>query len=244
MNRLSSLVVGVAAAVALVLPATAAIAPEMDGYRVEVEFSPAVARKLDQINRVEQTLEERFRKNRTDRIVQRNAGVLRMAKVQTEGTVWATERLIPDIKDFTVSNLVKALAADNINRANPGFRGTVRFRIDHMKVANHNVAFLSGPSTYVLGTVSLVAPDGKELRTEKISANLVVDHTVDTAYTGPKYAFMETQDTNRVGPALAYFVKKALERLWPDRKDRIYGPIIVRVSGPNEQIIQGSRIRQ
>ncbi len=244
MNRLFSLAVGVAAAVALVSPASAAIAPKMEGYRVEVEFSPAVARKLDQINRVERTLEERFRKNRTDRVVPRSAGVLRFARGQTEGTVWATERLIPDLEDFTVSNLVKALAADNINRANPGFQGTVRLRIDHMKIANHNVAFLSGPSSYVIGTVSLVAPDGKVLRTEKVSANLVVDHTVDTSYKGPKYAFMETQDTNRVGPALAYFVEKALERLWPDRKDRIHGPVIVRVSGPNEQIIQGNRIRQ
>ncbi|RMD90879.1 MAG: hypothetical protein D6807_00845 [Alphaproteobacteria bacterium] len=227
------------AAVLIAMPAGATIAPPMNGYSVEVVFSPKLAKNMERINRVEQTLEKRFRKNGTDRPNPRETAVHRFAKNQTEGTVWAGERLIPDVDEYTVENLVKALTADNINRAVPDFRGTIRYEIRSIKTSDHSVALLRGVSSYVIGKVSLIDSDGKVLRTEKISANLVVDPTVDTSYKGPKYAFLETEDSDRVGPVLSYFVEKALERLWPDRKDEIHGPVLVRVSGPNETIIEG-----
>lgn len=70
-----------------------------------------------------------------------------------------------------------------------------------------------------------------------VKANLVIDTTVSTSHTGPELAFVETDPSKRVGPTLAYFVKRALQQAWPQHEDGFVGPTIVRISGPNERVM-------
>lgn len=219
--------------------ASAQSAPKLDPGAIEVSFSKAVEQRMTSINAQEREREADFRKNRNYGDSYRDAGVFRFSSTRTEGTRWAGETLVPDIGDFTIANLVRALTADNLARAMPEFRGTIRYDIRRLKVANHPVAILEGISSYATGRIVVTAADGSLIADEKVSANLVVDPTVDLNYQGPKYAFMETDQNLRVGPTLSYFVEKALERVWPDKADAIHGPVILRVSGPDEFVSSG-----
>ena len=217
--------------------AWAQILPPMEGYSVEVGFSEALERRMTSINNVEQRLEERFRRNRHDAYSPREAGTQRFAKNRTEGTEWAGERLIGEVSDFTLQNLVKAMLAYNINRAVPDFRGQIEIQVDRLQLSNPPIAFLDSFQSYAIGRIEVTDSDGSVLFDDKVTANLVVDTTVDTSYDGPELAFVETDPSKRVGPTLAYFVKRALQQAWPEPEDDFVGPTIVRVSGPNERVI-------
>lgn len=208
---------------------------------VEVTYSKGLTKRLDGIDQMEQMLEERFRKTGTDDPSVTRSTISRFAKVKTAGTRWAGEQLIPDVKNYGLTPLVTALTVDNLARAVPDFDGTIHYEIDRLRVASHPVAYLSGSHSYVMGKITVLAPDGSVMKSEAVSANLVVDPSVDLSYQGEKYAFIETDEEDRVGPTLSYFVKRALETAFPDHKDEIYGPVIIRLSGPNESIIHSRR---
>jgi len=227
-----------AAAVLAAMPAAAQIAPETKGYSVEVNFREGIANILGRVDRVEQVMEERFRKYRHTQRSHRQAGVFRFSKALTHGTRWANETLIPEVENYTVVNLIAALTADNINRAAPEFEGRIVYEIERFKVENHDVAIMNGTNNYMTGRVVALGADGEVMKAEEVTANLVVDPSVDREYTGPKYAFFQTDPANRVGPTVAYFVEQALEKIWPDKENEIHGPVIIRVSGPQEQVIQ------
>lgn len=217
--------------------AWARILPPTEGYTIEVGFSEGLERRMTSINNVEQRLEERFRRNRHDAYSSRQAGTQRFAKNRTAGTEWAGERLIGEVSDFTLPNLVKAMLAYNINRAVPDFAGQIEIQVTRLKLSNPPTAFLESFQSYVIGHIKVTDPDGSVLFDDKVTANLVVDTTVDTSYDGPELAFVETDPSKRVGPTLAYFVKRALQQAWPEHEDDFVGPTIVRISGPNERVI-------
>lgn len=219
------------------LPAQAQIKPPMDGYEVSITYSGGLERRMESINNMEQTFEDRFRERRNDSRTFREAGTQRFAKTRTEGTEWAGERLIETVEGFTLDNLIKAMVAYNINRVAPDFRGKVEIGIDRLKISNHNMAFLNSFQSYASGRIKVTDSGGAVLYDDKVTANLVINPTVDRSYDGPDLAFGETEPSNRVGPTLAYFVERALRKVWPDNKDDIRGPIIVRISGPNERVI-------
>ncbi len=220
------------------LPAFSVMSGEVAAASVvEVTYSKGLSKRLDSIDRMEQTLEERFRKTGTDDASVRTSTINRFAKNRTSNTRWAGERLIPDVEDYGLTSLITALTVDNLARAQPDFDGSIRYEIDRLRVSSHPVAFLSGSHSYVMGNITVLGPDGQILKSEDVSANLVVDPSVDLNYQGEKYAFIETDEEDRVGPTLSYFVKMALQSVFPDQKDEIYGPLIIRLSGPNESII-------
>ncbi|WP_281301446.1 MULTISPECIES: hypothetical protein [unclassified Iodidimonas] len=216
---------------------SSAIAPQMDGYQIETVFSKALSKRMESIDDLERRLEKRFRKTGTDDRSHLRSSIHRFAKSRTMNTQWAGETLIPDAENYTMSNLITALAADNLNRAVPDFQGTLRLTVDRLKVSSHPIAFLNASSSYVLGKVEWLDSEGHLVKSQDVSANLVIDPSVDLNYDGPKYAFIETDEADRVGPTLAYFVERALESLWPEQDDEINGPVIIRLSGPNESII-------
>lgn len=222
---------------ALVPAAAAQIVPTVEGYEIDVTFSDNLQKRMASINALEQRLEERFRDNRHYARSPRGAGSQRFAESRTEGTEWAGERLIGEVSDFTLDNLVKALVAYDVNRAVPDFGGRIEIHVDELKLTNPAIAFLESFQSYADGRVKVTDADGNVLFDEKARTNLVIDSTVDTSYDGPELAFAETDPSQRVGPTLAYFVERALERAWPERKSEIVGPVIIRFSGPNERVI-------
>lgn len=236
--NMRTLIAGTIAAAAVITAASAQeIAPETKGYSISVSYSDFLSRNLDRINRVEQIREERFREDRFDERSFREAGTQRFAESKTAGTVWAGETLIPDLDNFTATNLLKAMTAVNVNRAAPDFSGEIRIYLESLKVDDHSVAVMQAASSWAMGTIALHHSGGEVDGPYDVTANLVVDPTVDRSYEGPKFAFAETDENTRVGPTLAYFVEQALEKAWPERSQGIHGPVIVRISEPNERLI-------
>ncbi|MDT8410655.1 MAG: hypothetical protein RQ741_13740 [Wenzhouxiangellaceae bacterium] len=217
--------------------AAAEILPSTKGYSVEVTFSDDLQQRIASINSLEQRLEERFRENRHYAKSPRGAGSQRFAENRTEGTEWAGERLIGDVSDFSLDNLIKALVAYNVNRAAPDFAGRIEIHIDELKLTNPAIAFLESFQSYAEGRVKATDADGSVLFDKKVRTNLVIDSSVDPSYDGPELAFAETDPSQRVGPTLAYFVERALARIWPEHEGKFVGPVIIRVSGPNERVI-------
>lgn len=217
--------------------ASAQVLPPMDGFSVEVTFSKSLERRMASINALEQRLEERFRQSRHYARSPRDAGSQRYAESRTSGTQWAGERLVGDVSDFTLDNLVKAMVAYNVDRAAPDFSGRIEIEIDALKLTNPSIAYLESFQSYAEGRVKVTDADGNVLFDKEVRTNLVINSTVDASYDGPELAFAETDPSRRVGPTLAYFVERALERVWPAQKSDIVGPVIIRVSGPNERVI-------
>lgn len=217
--------------------AAAEILPSTEGYSVEVTFSDKLQERMASINSLEQRLEERFRENRHYAKSPSGAGSQRFAENRTAGTEWAGERLIVDVSDFTLDNLIKALVAYNVNRAAPDFAGRIEIHIDELKLTNPAIAFLQSFQSYAEGRVKVTDANGNALFDKKVRTNLVIDSTVDPSYDGAELAFAETDPSQRVGPTIAYFVERALERTWPERNSEFVGPVIIRVSGPNERVV-------
>jgi len=237
--RSIALAIALAAGPSLVVPATAvsqALQPT-EGYTVEVTFSDELQQRMISINNLEQRLETRFRENRHYARSSREAGSQRFAQSQTAGTEWAGERLIGDVSDFTLENLVEALVAYNVNRGAPDFTGRIEIEIEGLKLTNPGIAFLEDFQSYVEGHVKVIDADGNVLFDDSVRTNLVVNSSVAAAHDGPELAFAETDPSQRVGPTLAYFVERALARAWPEHKSEFVGPVIIRVSGPNERVI-------
>jgi len=219
------------------ISAEADVRPPMEGYAVEVRFSGQLQSRMASIDRHEQTLEERFRDHRHYAGSAREAGTQRFAETRTAGTEWAGERLVGDVSGFTLNNLVKALVAYNVNRAVPDFAGRIEIEIDGLKLTNPAIAFLESFQSYAEGRVKVTDAEGNVVFDNDVKINLVIDSSVDTAHDGPELAFAETDPSRRVGPILAYFVERALERAWPEHKSEIVGPVIIRVSSPNERVV-------
>ncbi|RMF16195.1 MAG: hypothetical protein D6757_03155 [Alphaproteobacteria bacterium] len=225
------------AAIGLLASAPSTARADTQKVKVEVTYGQPLADKVAAIDAIEQMLEQRFRNNRYYARSYREAGILRNTRTRFAKVKWANELLIPDVKDYTLNHLIAAVTRYELDRALPDFEGTVRYHIKALKVDNHDVALLRGASSYVIGSVEVRDAKGNLVgKADDISANLVVDYTVDNSYSGPKLAFAETDEHNRVGPTVAWSVKKALSKVWPEHKKDFVGPIIVRISGPNEDI--------
>lgn len=232
-------------------------AGQATGYAAEVEvgFSGKLTRNMDRLNEIEKEREINFRKYLDDIEAAPVRSDRRFDRTKFSEVAWAGETLIPDINNYTVENFLKALVKEDMKRA--GFddvEGTIRLKIDRIKVANHSLSFVSNSrgfdpqisndihfsgvvsrdgttspgsniDTYVLGSIEQLDENGTVVKSVKVTATLVYDTTVDNNYQGPGFAFSVTDPSERVGPALTYFVKKGLDKLFDT--DAFYGPVVV-----------------
>lgn len=196
--------------------------------QVSVEFAPGVERYLPRINAIEQNREENFRQTLTS--VQSPANsVFTFNRQRLEGTQWAGERLITDIDQYTVENLARKLVEDNLARMGISDNdGSIEIMIDRIRVSNYAIPRIGAANTYVEGTVRWSEAQSASHREEQVTANLVRIPVLDQTYTGPKYAFAEPDENNRIGPVLSQFVEVALARLFPEHADDIHGPVLVK----------------
>lgn len=215
----------------------AAFAGSAMAQDVTVEYSAFLSKHIDRVNQVEQIKEERFRKYRVDERRPRET-VFHDARWRFDDVQWTGETLIPELEDYTVSNLLKAMIKRNLDRLPEDERDPIRVMVNSIKVTNHSVAVLNGVGNYVEGTMERLADDGSVKESVSFTANLVVDFTLDQDYAGEKFAFAEIHRSSRVGPTLSYFVKEGLERLYPEHKDKITGPILVTYRDPQTRLIQ------
>lgn len=193
---------------------------------IEVVFSDRLARNMGQLNDIEQNREKYFRETYDD-VASNRGRSERFFDVARHGNVpWTGETLIPNLSDYTVENLFVVMAEETLKRAGmDNLEGTVRFTIRQMKVANHSLNFLRSTDSYVVGTVEHIGRNGQVLASTKVSANLVIDVSVDNNYEGDDFPFFSTDAAKRVGPTLSRFIQKGLERLFDGRE--FNGPIII-----------------
>jgi hypothetical protein len=195
---------------------------------VEIILSPSVAQSAASIDRVEARQERDFRRyGNTNADLRDLEDRARLARVAWAGS------LIKDPASYGLQNLIQALAADSLARANkPDAR--VRLTINRMRIKNHPVARISGDSSAIFGLAELLDEKGVVLKSEKIIAySSQLFGTGRSTLTG-NYQFDERDDISRIGPAVSRFVEKSLEKLYPD--ENFPGPELV-VRGPNVRII-------
>lgn len=199
--------------------------------QVNVDFSPELERYIPRIDAIEKQREEQFRQTLTSTQRPLNS-VFRFNRQQLEGTDWAGQRLIDSVDQYTVENLIQELIEDNLARLDVALDDRIEVRIDQLRVANYSVSRIGASNTYVKGEIRWLAGDGALRGEKQLTANFVKIPVLDKPYTGERYAFGEPDETNRVGPVLSHFVERALGYLFPEQKDRIYGPVLVKYLTP------------
>lgn len=187
---------------------------------VEIAFSPKLAALTAKINAVEKKREERFRRFTSDRAVRTESG--RLANSRFSHTRWAGAELIPKIDDYTIGNLLTALVENNLQSENIELPGeTIRLELKALGITGYPISVIGFSNSYAKGTISRVeTATGKVIETADVIANLFVYRSLDTSYDGPDLAFAQTDMRRRIGPTLTHFVKRSLEKLFPDHKFR------------------------
>lgn len=193
---------------------------------VNVSYSDRLQDVMDTVSRIEQEREENFRDHYSDqdnpfRSNRRLAGSL-VGDVE-----WAGEQLVPDLENYTVTNFIQALARESLARGGVDFSGTIDITINRINIGNHPVARISNGPTYVSGTVVARDQSGNTVGEADITANIVVDFTVDYSYKGPGFAFAPEHENTRVGPALVYFMRRAYSDIFPGHD--FPRPVLVRL---------------
>ncbi len=202
------------------------------GVAIAVSFSNKLARRIGAIDRVEQIMEERWRRHRITTASVRASITDRRHYSERKISVYGGERLIPELDSYTAANIIKAATVYNLRRAVPDFRGRIVYEIRKLKVARHPVAFLNGSHSYAIGRVYVETEDGKVLLERKIHAQLIADFSTVYHYDGPRLPFIPGDADRRIAPVLTAFVERALKAAFPEKKDRIVGPIFSPFTAP------------
>ncbi len=192
---------------------------------VEVKFSPRIQENLATLDRVEKKREVFFRKYREEganRIPNSTLNVTRFSR-----TEFGTERLIPEVDNFSVAALAEAMATYSLAQVKGhDDANTLVVEIDEFFASNYSVAKFKSFNTRMSGRVSLVDSAGKTIASEKVSTAIVPQFTGTLSYTGSEYAFLDQSRNVRMAPVLASFLRKGIEKLYPDAD--VPGPIFLR----------------
>lgn len=192
---------------------------------VDVKFSQRIQESLPRLDRIEKTREVYFRKYREEGANRRPNSVRNISRFS--GTEFGAERLIPEVDDFNITALTKAMASHGLKQAKShDDANKLVVEIEEFFAANYSLAKFSSFNTRMKGTVSLVDPSGKVIASEDVSTVILPQFTGTTSYTGDQYAFMRQSMNVRMAPILATFIEKGIEGLYPDAD--VPGPIFLR----------------
>lgn len=193
--------------------ATSAASAEQ--IEVAVSFSDKLQAQISRLNAIEMKREVYFRKYRGER---RHGPPPRLARTRFGKIEYGVERLIPDVKDFSLENVIRRAFQRNLGLMelkNTPVRVVVH--IDEMTIQNSPLARLSSFNTYMKGKVELFDSKGMSLGAVDITRNLFNNRSADRQYDGPEYAFLAESAIVRAAPIALEFVEKALERLYHDK---------------------------
>jgi len=192
---------------------------------VDVKFSPRIQESLARIDQIEKKREVYFRKYRQEGANRRPNDVRNVSRFV--GTEFGTERLIPEVDDFNIVALAKAMALHDLKQAKShDAANKIVVQIDEFFAANYSLAKFSSFNTRMKGTVSLVDPTGKTIASKDVATVILPQFSGSTSYTGSEYAFLRQSMDVRMAPILATFIEKGIEGLYPDAD--VPGPIFLR----------------
>lgn len=184
-----------------------------EAVEVDIRFSKYLTKVMPRVNVVEREREEYFRRYRQTRRHSRELASARWPSVQ-----WANEVLIPDLNDFSVEALTSGFVTASLERAGVDGVDRIEIVLDRLRVENHAVAIISGPSSVATGTITAYDAAGNVIGTADVSATLITNFQAAPRYNGTDFAFPDTTRRVRVGPTLAHFVYKGLGMIFPGRK--------------------------
>ena len=197
------------AVVGFVVSPVAASAAQID---VSVSFDEKLQRHIDRLNVLEKRREVYFRKHRGER---RHGPPPRLARSRYGNIEYGVERLIPDVNDFSIENVIRRAVQRNLGLMelkNTPVRVTVH--IEDVTIQNSPLARLSSFNTYMKGKMELFDSKGMSMGAVDITRNLFHNRSVDRYYDGPEYAFLAESAIVRIAPIALEFVERALERLY------------------------------
>lgn len=204
----------VAVLAAIVLGGIGAQAQAAD---VTVTFSERLQGLSDRINHIEQKREEAFRKYRDDRMAFRTSGSRRMARAIWDNVGWAGERLIDDVDQYTMTNLITSMVNYSLDKANMGDKvGRVDVYLDKLRVEDHSLGLLRGNSNYASGRMVAWDMNGNKIGEKDFSSTFTPLVTASRHYDGPDMAFADLHENTRIGPTLGYFIYKGLDKVLGD----------------------------
>lgn len=182
---------------------------------VNITFNDFLTRQLPAINEIEQEREQIFREFRmegTRTAIPPNASTNRG---RFGKTVWANERLVPEISQYTVERLFHALFVSGLKQVAPAFAGTLHVEITKLRVEDFSIASISQPNTQIKGKIRVQDELGNTIFEDSVWTSLVVGFSAAREYTGDDYAYREGALNTRIGPIAAEFSEKVLETVFP-----------------------------
>ena len=183
------------------------------GITINISYSENLKRAIPAIDRSEIQSEITFRKYRT------YVYPPKVSKLADYDINWANEMLIPEISEFSTSNLLTAIVRKNMEFAGLNdLAGSISIKINRLKICDHSVAILRGSNTFVMGSINYLDSGGR-VRSQPVTvSSLIIKKIFSKSFQGSDLAYFETDEYRRIGPALAYFVYKALKKTFPEKE--------------------------
>lgn len=221
MKQFQKTMLGMVFASVAIFPATA---------DVKVTFSNYLNKKMDVINRIEVSRESKFRENQVEGPNGNTVGVTTtFYKNRFRHVKWGNEKLIPNMADYTVENLITAMMEQGMREAAPDFDGEVKLHIERLNVNNFAAGAIRSKNvpTRMRGWVSVYDAAGNLVKEEKVSSIAYnVNVTFVRDYDGRGYMYQSSAADTRVGPVAAEFTEKALKKIFPEYNAQ--GAVLVR----------------
>lgn len=192
---------------------------------VIVKFSPRLQDNLSRIDRIEKQREIYFRDHREEGVGLAAARSLNTSRFSK--TEFGNERVIPDVENFSVTALVEAMAEHDLSAVSGWSKEhTLVVEIDEFYASDYSLAAFRSFNTRMKGRLSVQDASGAVVASADVATALVPQWSVDWSYTGSEYAYLAQSQHVRFGPMLAYFLKRGIEKLYPDAD--VPGPIFLR----------------
>lgn len=191
--------------------------------QVEVMFVDQIQEKLDRINKFEQTREKKFRRHRVEgaRTDYSRRNKSRFSKAEFGG-----ERLIADVEDYTVENIVRQAVLYNLSQLQlEEVPSRVFVRIEDIKLSRYSLSDFQAAESQLTGTMLILDQAGNQTGAVKLAWTMRPKAIREPSYQGPELAFLAEAANTRLAPLVIGFLERAFEHIY-DGKDAP-GPVFL-----------------